>query len=130
MGNAVVDVEVISVVGVDHLRPQFPDDGLDVLDDVQQRDGVELVVREIEKPWRPGAKDFSRFLCVSTPVFHGLAAGVPVSRRLAIGKNEDMDFVTLRHMGGDRPPTPENFVVWMGGNNQDPDCWRHDNRST
>jgi hypothetical protein len=121
MDQAVVHIEVSSVVGVDDFGGQFFDEAFDDLHYFQKGDGVEPVVREAEQTRLGPAEQTS---CFSTgfsqgrdqPGFRFLSTVVPRGHPLA--EDGDVHSVPFPGEPGDGAAAAEDLVVRVRRNDQ------------
>ena len=117
MDDAVIDVQVARVVGVDDLRRHGLDDGLDGLDDVQQGQGIEAVVGQAQQARlfrtdhgccaQGGGLEGGQLRLPSRRVATGIA------RRGALGDDQHVHRVASGGVPRQGPAAAEDLVIGM-----------------
>jgi hypothetical protein len=121
--NAVVDIHVPCVVRQHDRRAMASHRGLDLFDDVQQLDGIQAVVWEIQRVYRGDAENISSRLGGLSTLHQALPLrarsrlGAPGG--LTVGNQQQVHRAAVRGQARNRAAASEHLIVRMRGYNQD-----------
>lgn len=112
-GDAVIDIQISAVMGVDDVWCDCTFDGFDCLDDRQQGNAVKSIVGKIKKTVNDGPEVFAGCqgrLCTLSGLCGIGAAGID-----AVSEKENVDNIPIGGVACNGSPHAEDFVIGVCG---------------